>query len=103
MERVRDVLLALLAQLPLLSALDKWREQVRQRPVLALLLALTYEFLVLTVTIGKDVWKKLQPAVVEYVVDKIQNYLSGFAPAFLRNYNNTSLTNMAFSIYVALD
>src|ERR1044072_5291664 len=83
---IRKLILALLAQLPLLSAFDKWKEQAQQYPVAAVLICLAYELTVFALAFGKEVWLKLKPEAVQYIVDWIRASLRGFAPGLLRRY-----------------
>lgn len=86
MDALRKLLLTLLAQIPLLSAIDKWREQIAQHPVAAICIILLYELGVFTIAFGKEVWLRLKPDAAQYVADKISSFFGSFSVGFPGRY-----------------
>jgi hypothetical protein len=50
------LLLALIAQLPVATALTLWWDQVQQHPIGAAVIALFYEIFLFVLAFGKKVW-----------------------------------------------
>src|SRR5262245_46969915 len=92
LESARRLALALLAQLPLLSALDQWRDEAKESVVATILTCLAYEIIVLIFAFGNEIWLRLKPDVIEYIVNKIKFSVARTSPGFSRRYRRYVIT-----------
>jgi hypothetical protein len=85
-EAFRKILFAL-TQLPLIGGMVwKWN-QIQQRPIVAILIALAYEIAVLLAAFGKKVWTELEKDAIKASAEWIRAAVRNFKPGFRRRYN----------------
>lgn len=86
MQEVLKKAIYVLIQIPLLGGLWVWQEEVRHKPLYALLICLLYEIGAFVLTFSKKVWIELEHIAIKVTARWLRSYVSGFSLSFSDRY-----------------
>ena len=79
-------LYSILSQIPLYIGLWFWWPQVREQPILAILISVLYELSALSIIFTTAIWKKLESNTLQSFTVEMAAIVSNLSPAFRKRY-----------------